>query len=510
MDSPHQTQKRLSEFTRTINILKANGNNDPIITGMAYDSREVKPGYLFFALPGIHTDGHRFIPMALKNGAAGIIHTKDLEEYTPGVKYLKVENSRTAMSPVAAEFFNHPSRRMIVAGVTGTDGKSSTVAYLQQLIAASGEKCGFLSTVEFHNGSMLKKNAFRQSTPEAPEVHHLLDQMLRAGCKYAVVESTSHGLSPLNNRLGDVSFNIGVLTNISHEHLEFHGTMERYVEDKSRLMQNLQSADMVSATAVLPATEPYVNRFIHAAENCETLLYGCNTEKAQYNAVNIREESSGLGFLLKYPGGEAECSTVLQGLFNVDNSIAALIAASRMTGKSIEHLATLLPQLKPVRGRMQPVIAGQPFDVLIDYAHSPGSFEKLMPLLRDRCQGKLIAVFGSAGERDREKRPIQGEIASRFCDIVILSDEDPRQESSSLILQEIATGCKNKTEGKDLFLIPRRSEGIYKACSLASKGDLVVCLGKGHEASIIGPEGPVAYDEEECVLLALEQIGYTG
>ncbi len=501
MTSLPETEKRLSEITAAINILSRRGTNDPVIKGMAYDSREVKPGFLFFALPGIHTDGHRFIPMALEKGAAAVIHTSNLDSYEEGIVYLKVENSRTLMSPVAAAFYNYPSRNMGIAGVTGTDGKSSTVAYLHQLISASGEKCGFLSTVEFHNGRELKKNAFRQSTPEAPEVHQLLNEMYRLGCGYAVVESTSHGLSPKNNRLGDVDYNVGILTNISHEHLEFHGTMEQYASDKSRLMAGVE-------TAVLPAEEPWLDTFLNAAGSAEILLYGCNSTKADYNAVDIREDQDGLHFRIKHPEGEVDCYAPLQGLFNVDNALAALLGASRLLGVAPESLAPLLAELKPVRGRMQPVNAGQAFNVLIDYAHSPGSFEKLFPLMRSRCAGKLIAVFGSAGERDREKRPIQGAIACRYCDIIVLSDEDPRGEDRNTIISEIAAGCSGKTKNSDLFLIPDREEGIYKACSMAEAGDLVICLGKGHEGSIIGPEGSVPYDEEECVRKALFRLGY--
>ncbi len=502
MTSLMETEKRLSEITGAINILARKGKNDPVIKGMTYDSREVKPGFLFFALPGIHTDGHRFIPVALKNGAAAVIHTQDLDTYNPDAVYIKVENSRPLMSPIAAAFYDNPSQKMGIAGVTGTDGKSSTVAYLHQLITAVGEKCGFLSTVEFHNGLELKKNAFRQSTPEATEVHQLLAEMYRLGCSFAVVESTSHGLSPKNNRLGDVHYNVGILTNISHEHLEFHGSMEQYAADKSRLMTHVEAA-------VLPAEEPWLDIFVKAAGNSKKILYGCNSETAVYNAVDIREDSEGLHFMLQYPGGQVECFAPLQGLFNVDNALAALLGAARLLKRTPESLAPLLGELKPVRGRMQPVTAGQPFNVLIDYAHSPGSFEKLFPLLRNRCAGRLIAVFGSAGERDREKRPIQGAIASRYCDVVILSDEDPRGEDRNVIIREIAAGCSEKAEDSDLFLIPDRSEGIYKACSLARQGDLVICLGKGHEGSIIGPDGPLPYDEEECVLNALSRLGYT-
>jgi UDP-N-acetylmuramoyl-L-alanyl-D-glutamate--2,6-diaminopimelate ligase len=500
--------KRIADFVSPDNILETRGPKNPIVRGMTYDSREVKEDYLFFALPGVHSDGHRFIPSAIQQGARVIVHSSPLDSYEPGVAYLRVQNSRTIMSPLAAAFYDHPSRKMVAAGVTGTDGKSSTVSYLRQLIAAAGERCGFLSTVEFHNGTELSKNAFRQSTPEPPEVHRLLQEMLDEGCSCAVVEATSHGLSPRNNRLGDVDFNLGILTNISHEHLEFHGTMDQYVRDKSRLMASLNESHSVPATAVLPAAEAYLPRFLEAAGNSRVLLYGSNTTAADYTAVDIREDEQGIRFTLVHREDRYPCSLSLQGLFNVDNAAAALIAAASMLNTSVAELVPLLPTLQPVRGRMQPVRRGQPFSVLVDYAHSPGAFEKLFPLLRERCEGRLIALFGSAGERDREKRPIQGHIASRFADIVFLCDEDPRGEESISILEEIAAGCEGKTRGEDLFLIPDRKEAIARACRTAHAGDLLVCLGKGHEASIIHADGPRPWDEEQALVAALAEMGY--
>ncbi len=504
-----QVRKRLSDFVSPDNILETRGPENPEVRGMAYDSREVEEGFLFFALSGVHTDGHSYIDAAIKKGAQVIVHSRLLDSYHPSICYLRVENSRTLMSPIAAAFYGHPSRRMIVAGVTGTDGKSSTVSYLRQLIAAAGGRCGFLSTVEFHNGEELSKNVFRQSTPEPPEVHRLLREMADRDCNYAVVEATSHGLSPRNNRLGDVDFNLGILTNISHEHLEFHGTMDQYVQDKSRLMEYLSESHSVGPTAVLPAAEHYLPRFVEAAKGNRILLYGSNSPEADYRAVDIREDEEGIRFTLLHQKQNWPCFLRLQGLFNVDNALAALIAAKEMLKKPLEVLIPLLPELQAVRGRMQAVRRGQPFTALVDYAHSPGAFEKLLPLLRERCRGRLISLFGSAGERDREKRPIQGRIASRYSDLVFLCDEDPRGENPLSILEEIAAGCEGKTQGTDLFLVPDRKEAIFRACAMAKPGDLLVCLGKGHEGSIIYADGPRPWDEEQTLIDALAGLGYT-
>jgi UDP-N-acetylmuramoyl-L-alanyl-D-glutamate--2,6-diaminopimelate ligase len=508
VDSSQEVPKRVSELAAAINTSLYRGSPHTTVRGLAYDSREVGEGFLFFALPGIHTDGHRFIPAALDAGAAAVVHSEELAEYREGIAYLKVENPRTVMSPIAAEFYGHPSRGLVVAGVTGTDGKSSTVSYLRQLLDAAGEKCGFLSTVEFHDGETLRKNVFRQSTPEPPEVHKLLREMTAAGCGFAVVEATSHGLSPRNNRLGDVEFSLGILTNISHEHLEFHGSMRQYAEDKSRLFMGLTNKRGITAAAVLPAREKYLPLFTEAADGTERILYGSGTPEADYNAVDLCEDDEGISFILETRETRLPCRLPLQGLFNVDNALAALAGAARLLNRPVEKLVPYLEELEPVRGRMQPVRAGQPFGVLVDYAHSPGSFEKLFPLLRRRAEGRLIALFGSAGERDREKRPIQGRIAAEYADIIVLCDEDPRMEESAAILEDIAAGCVGKTRGENLFLISDRRAAIRHACSLAAPGDLLVCLGKGHEGSILGPDGSLPWNEEEALLETLEEAGY--
>lgn len=507
--SSRESQKRLSEFITGINIIERRGDGDPLINRLCYDSRQVAPGALFFALPGIHTDGHRFIPAALEAGAAAVIHSAPLDEYRPEVVYLRVENPRTSMSPVAAEFFDHPSKGMKVAGVTGTDGKSSTVSYLRQLLSAAGGRCGFLSTVEFHDGTQLQKNALRQSTPEPPEVHELLRRMLAAGCEYAVVESTSHALSPRNNRLGDIAFDLGILTNISHEHLEFHGSMEQYVSDKGELFRMLPDGEGI---AVLPSGEYYLPQFEASSRGKQVVRYGVElpdgAPETLFRAEEVVEDSGGISFTLLYRDQRRPCRIPLRGRFNVDNVLASLAAASLLLDRDPADLIPLLGELQAVKGRMQPIDRGQPFSALVDYAHSPGSFEKIFPLLRAQCKGRLIALFGSAGERDREKRPIQGEIASRYADLIFLTDEDPRMEDSNAILEEISAGCRGKIRGENLFLIPDRPTAIRAACALARKGDLLVCLGKGHEGSIIGPEGSRAYDEASAVEEALKELGY--
>ncbi len=508
------TGKRLSALLAKINIFEQHGTSDPTIQSLAYDSREVGEGCLFFALKGIHTDGHDYIDTAISKGAVAVIHSERLSTYDPRISYVQVENSRRAMSPISSSFYNDPSSELTVIGITGTDGKSTTSYFIHQLLQLRGKKSGLLTTVQFDIGNGPEKNYLRQSTPEAPEIHRLLRAMKNNGCSHAVVEATSHGLSPLNNRLGDVNFDVGVLTNISHEHLEFHKTLERYIDDKANLFRALP---VQSGFGVVNANEPHRHAFIQAA-NCRVYQYGIETgpganenqKQADLTAEDINETPEGQTFLVSSGTVQEYVKLPQPGRFNVENTLAALLAVSRLPKESLNTFLPLISELKPIKGRMVPVDEGQPFQVIVDYAHTPGSFQKLFPALRSKVEsGKLIAVFGSAGERDIEKRSQLGEIASNYCDMIVLADEDPRGEVPGNILEEVAVGCHKLERNKELFLIEDRPTAIRHAFTLASSGDLVVLLGKGHEGSIIYSDGPIHWDEETAAREQLNALGFT-
>jgi UDP-N-acetylmuramoyl-L-alanyl-D-glutamate--2,6-diaminopimelate ligase len=491
-------------LTAGINIIERSGPEDPEITALVWDSRDAGPGSLFFALKGVHTDGHAYIDQAVAAGAAAVVHSDPLAHSSPGVLYLRVEDTRRAMSPAAAALYDDPSREMTVIGVTGTDGKSTTVSFIHQLLRLGGLRAGFLSTVQFDLGDGAQKNSLRQSTPEAPEVQRILRAMRDAGCSHAVVEATSHGLSPQNNRLGDVAFDVGVLTNISREHLEFHKTFERYMDDKANLFRALSA----KGAAVINRDEPNRGVF-ESASSAPVVHYSLSgAQEAGLAAERITEEGDRQRFHLRCGEERLEAELSMPGRFNVENSLAALLAVSRASGARIGELAALLPQLKPVKGRMVPVDCGQPFRVLVDYAHTPGAFEKLFPMLRDMVAGRLIPLFSSAGERDLEKRPVLGEIADRYCEVIILADEDPRGEEPMAVLRDVARGCRGKSEGQDLLLIPDRRAAIRRAFELARPEDMVLLLGKGHEGSIIYADGAMEWDEEREAIRILEELGY--
>ncbi|MBO4404587.1 MAG: UDP-N-acetylmuramoyl-L-alanyl-D-glutamate--2,6-diaminopimelate ligase [Treponema sp.] len=528
-----------------------------VITNLVFDSREVKKSSLFFALPGTHTTGNRFIRDAVKNGASAVVFEGDFteEEKTAVAEavsksehqtvFVKVPSARFAMSPASASFYDYPSKKLFVYGVTGTEGKSSTVSFIWQLLRSCGIKAGFISTVQYSLGDEAVNNPQHQTTPEAPIVQRELYEMVQNGCTHAVVESSSHGLSLRTNRLGDVLFDAAVFMNVTLEHLEFHGTYEQYKSDKANLFRALDKHNhekiiagkkqKVPSFGIVNLEDPAAVYFANATTQ---KTFGFTTEgkagksageeiNAQplpaipqnipyVSARNIASARYGLTFsMYRFENADSlgnrsrmiQVKCPLPGAFNAYNLMAALLAVSLSTGKDFEELVPLLENFTPVKGRMTVVDRGQDFEVIVDYAHTPSSFETIFPPVRKRCTGKMICVFGSGGERDVTKRPLQGEIAGRFCDTVILSDEDPRFEDSMKILRDIAEGAvkAGKTEGKNLFLIPDRHEAVKKAVGLAEKDDIVLLLGKSHENSIIYKDTPVPYDEISEAEKAIEQ-----
>ena len=501
-------QKPLRALLRDLPVLELRGPENPAIHGLYYDSRQVGRGDLFAALEGVHTDGHDYIAQAVRRGAAAVLHSRKLCEYLPGVSYVRCEEARAALSTVSHRFFDRPSERLPVIGVTGTNGKSTVVWFIQQFLRALGKQSGFLSTVWFQTGEEVVKNSLRQSTPEAPEVHGLLKTMLENGKQYAIVEATSHGLSMRTRRLADVRFQAAVLTNITHEHLEFHGSLEQYSADKANLFRALDRSPAPDAFGVVNLMEPRQAEF-RAATTRPTLTYSSAGSDADLYAVEISPDLSGSSLALTSAHESVPVRLNHPGLYNVENLLAAVLTVKQLLDIPLAELAPHVTGLRPVKGRMEPVDAGQPFRVIVDYAHTPDSFEKLLPLVKQHTPGALLVVFGSAGERDTEKRSVQGSITARHCDTIVLADEDPRGEEGQAILEEIAAGIRGKQEGRDLFLVPDRTRAIRLAFEKAAPGDTVLLLGKGHESSIIYADGPMPWDEADAARGVLAEMGYS-
>jgi len=502
------TDRHLSKLITSLNPLEKRGGKDPEISSVVFDSREVEKGSLFFALPGIHADGHHYIEKALDSGASAVIHTAPLEAYRSGISYIRVADTRAALSPVSSAFWDYPSRDMTVIGITGTDGKSTTVSLIRQLLGLTGVSAGSISTVDFNIGERSGSNFLRQSTPEAPQVHGLLRAMKNAGQTHAVVEATSHGLSPRNSRLADVEFDAAVFTNVTSEHLEFHGSLENYRADKARLFQMIAESENRDAFGVVNGDDPHAELFFEAAGEKPVFTYSLKYRDADLFASNLRTGPGGTGFTLFTPMGKTETRINLPGLYNVENALAALCTVAELQDEDAGDLAQYLPELSGIKGRMESVKGDMSFSVMVDYAHSPGSFRKILPFLKTLAEGRLIVVFGSGGERDLEKRPEQGALAAEFADLVFLADEDPRGEDPITILEDIAAGASGMVRNENLFLIPDRREALREAFKKARAGDMVAVLGKGHESSIIYAEGTIDWDEAEACREALRSLGY--
>lgn len=497
---------------------------NPDITGITNDSRQVKAGDLYAALPGAHTDGHLFIDDAISRGAVAVICSEAQRVQDDSVVTIEVTDPRMALSEASHYIYGRPSEGLVVIGVTGTDGKTTTASFVYQMLRALGVSAGLISSALVDYGEGEQPNLQHQSTPEAPEIHRILRKMIEAGITHAVIESTSHGLSARTCRLAHVHYDAAILTNMSQEHLEFHGTFEQYRHDKANLFRALDygcfanaggiaiadghaspdnTSILKSGIAIINADDPVADYFQKACTQ-QAYLFSLTTE-ADYYPRRIEATAGATRVDIQTPSGLVKTTLSVPGEFNVANLLAAVAVIQQLEDVPVEALQTSVGSVQPVNGRMM-VIQEQPFTVVVDFAHTPGSFNKILPFFRRTTTGQLIVVFGSAGERDVKKRPLQGALADQYADYVILTDEDPRSEDRYAILAGIASGCRKLTEKSGLSLIADRREAIQAALQRANEGDTVLLLGKGHETSIIGPEGPVPWNEAEVTRELLAQI----
>ena len=509
-----QQPMAFAHATTTIpDVLATQGDLQVAVTAIVYDSRHVTSGAIFVAYRGFHIDGHAHIADAIERGAVAVIYEDPAYDDHIGVAALRVANARPALGHVAAALARYPGQQLRVVGITGTDGKTTTTYLTAKALDVAGRRSGLVGTADFKVGDKLWANSTRQSTPEAPEIQAMLQQMVAAGCSHAILESTSHALSARWQRLAGSGFDVAVLTNVTSEHLDFHGSIAQYRADKMRLFEMLADASDAplkqSKTAIVNADDPHYKSFLAAAPLRATrLTYGVHAP-ADVRARNVVSSAAGLFFDLESHWGNRAVHLKLTGDFNVWNALAALTVALN-EGVPLDDALAAIAAIDGVRGRMQRIDAGQPFTVLVDYAHTPAAFEKVMSIVRPITHGRLIVVFGSAGERDREKRPQQGAIAAQYCDVVFVSDEDPRGEDRMTIIEEIAVGARQhgRRDGVDLFLIPDRTDAIRAALAMAEPTDMVLLLGKGHEGSIIHANGSIPWDEAAVARTILTELGH--
>ena len=486
---------------------------DARVRGVTHDSRLVEPGYLFVAIDGARQDGHEFVPQAVARGAVAVIGERAVAR--AGVPQLLVGHVRPALALAAAWYFDFPSTRLGVIGITGTDGKTTTSYLVRAMLEVAGLGAGLVGTIETISGGRVIAGG-RQTTPEAPELQADLAAMVAAGDRWAVVESTSHGLA--QERVGEVAYDVAVLTNVTHEHLEFHKTVEAYRAAKRSLFGRLAVSPSnpdkgFGKWAVVNFDDPMGTDFASAAEKAGARVVGYGTgADAHVRATAVDESARSLRLTARTPRGALEVTIHLAGRFNAHNAMAA-IGVGEALGLDHNAVRRGLESVTSVAGRMQRIDAGQPFTVIVDYAHTPDSLAKVLDNLAPVAAaggGGLIAVFGSAGERDTAKRPMMGRVAGDRARLVVLTDEDPRGEDRGKILDEIAVGAEEtgRRRGVDLLLIADRRAAIAEAFRQARAGDVVVLCGKGHEKTIEMAAGPISWDEAALAREQLAALGY--
>ncbi|MCC7088439.1 MAG: UDP-N-acetylmuramoyl-L-alanyl-D-glutamate--2,6-diaminopimelate ligase [Chloroflexi bacterium] len=487
------------------------GDPTTTVDAVEHDSRRAAAGTLFVAIPGFTVDGHSFLPQVAAAGAAAAII--EAGHALPAglddtLALIEVPRTRPALAAAAAWFYGHPGRDMVVIGITGTDGKTTTSHLLTSVLEAAGGSVGRLGTVDTYFPGESGKVTDRMTTPEANEVQRLLRRMADAGCEFAIVESTSHGLAL--NRLDHVEYDIAAFTNITGDHLDFHKTFEAYREAKGLLFEALDTATHkgIAKTAVVNADDPSANYMLERSR-AEPLSFGLEARDATVVAHNLVLRADGTDFRLVTPRGTAEASIQLPAVFNVMNALAAA-SVGLACGGGVSDIARGLGACPGVPGRMERIVQGQPFEVIVDYAHTGDAVRKVLEVLREVCRGRLIIVVGAAGERDPGRRFGVGRAAAEGADFAVFTNEDPRSEDPAAIVREIGRHAEGagRVRGQDFVEIEDRREAIAEALRRAAPGDIVVVAGKGHEKSIVYGTESRPWDDRDVAREELTRIGY--
>jgi UDP-N-acetylmuramoyl-L-alanyl-D-glutamate--2,6-diaminopimelate ligase len=476
--------------------------HDPEIRSVASDSRQVRPGALFVAIRGETADGHAYISQAIAAGAAAVIGEQEIQGLDT---YIRVRDSREALAWLSAAWHGYPARRLVVIGVTGTDGKTTTTNLVHSILQAAGIPAGMISTVNAVIGRRTYDTGLHTTTPDAPDVQRYLAEMVQAGLTHVVLETTSHGLA--QHRVAACEYDVAVLTNITREHLDYHKTFEAYRAAKARLFEALSAATRkpgVPKISVLNADDPSFEDFSRIPADVH-LSYSLKAP-ADITAQDVVYRAGGtLAFRAVTPVGVIPMETALLGAFNISNILAA-VAVGVGLGLPVAAIQEGVRALRAIPGRMERIEAGQDFLAIVDFAHTPHALERALEAARRLAPGRIIAVFGAAGRRDTGKRPLMGAVAARLAERVILTAEDPRTESLDNILAALAAGCEGegKVEGRDYWRIPDRGEAITFAVEIARPGDVVIVCGKGHEQSMAFGTTEYPWDDRVALRAALD------
>ncbi len=464
------------------------------ITGVEYDSRRVKPGMIFIVVQGYRDNGARYIPDAVKNGAAAILAAERLPTDLP---LLLVSSIRKGMADVASAYYNFPGRKSQNQGVTGTNGKSTSVFLIHHLLTRAGFKTGMINSLVYDTG----RNRYKaeRTTPESVDMQRFLAEMLDSGCTHGVLEVSSHAL--ILNRVENIDFRVGLFTTFSRDHLDFHQTMEDYLAAKKLLLKKLTGPD---CRAVLNLDVPEFAAFREDSP-CPVITYGLENKNADITAGKVAFHQRFTEFEISTPEGRAAAKSPLLGRYNLVNTLGA-IAAGTAWGIELSKILKALESLSPVPGRFQAIDVGQPFAVIVDFAHTPDAIERLCRSAREITKGKLLLLFGCGGDRDRGKRPLMAEAASRLADYVILTSDNPRTEDPSRIIEDAKAGLT----GKNYIIEPDRHRAINLILEKARPGDTVLLAGKGAEdyQEIEGVRHP--FSDTRSATETLENLGFVG
>lgn len=496
---------KLSHLIADVPVLGIAGDPGVQITGLTDDSRQVEPGDLFVAVPGLQHDGHAYIPQALRRGAAAVV----IQREAPGIEgmpYVLVANCRQALALLAAAFYGHPGRQLTVMGVTGTEGKTTTTHLIAAVLEAAGRKVGLISTLGAKVGEAWRQTGLHTTTPGPLEVQAYLAEMMAAGCRDAVLETTSHALD--QERTLGCEYDLALVTNVTHDHLDYHLTYEAYRATKGKLLLALHSfrKPHTPKVAILNADDEAFD-YLRALPADRYLSYGME-RPAEVRAADLRLWAQGLAFRALTPQGEFVVQSPLLGRANAYNALAA-VAVGISQGLPAEAIARGIAGFRAVTGRLERIEGRQDFTILVDFAHTPNALRRALEAVRPLTGGRVIVVFGCPGLRDRAKRPMMGEIAARLADYTVITADDPRTEDLGVIIDEIASGCQRAgaREGIDYWRIPDRAQALDFALGLARSGDLVLAAGKGHEQSLAIGEEEIPWSEHEVIRIALARQG---
>lgn len=481
----------LQELLRGIKYRGVKGSLDVDVLGITYDSKKVQEGFIFVAISGYKVDGHDFIPEAINRGARVVVAEKEVS--VDGTLVL-VDDSRKMLSILAGVFYNEPTRDLELVGVTGTNGKTTTAFLTRRILLEKHKGVGLIGTVENIVGG--EHLGVERTTPEGSDLQALFARMWDMGDTAAVMEVSSHALAL--GRVAGCSFDVAVFTNLTQDHLDFHGDMEQYFLSKAMLFTSLDGC------AVINTDDSYGQRLVGMTD-AKVLTYGLS-DKADLSAKDLRVTAEGTSFILRYRDEEYPVKLPLIGRFNVYNSLAA-IGVGLHYGLSIEGMVKAIDDVV-VPGRYEPIRVGkeQDFAVVVDYAHTPDGLENILQATKDFVKGRVITVFGAGGDRDRTKRPIMGRIAAEYSDMVIITSDNPRTEEPEKILLDIKEGVRDV----EYSMVVDRREAINLAIGMAKSGDVILIAGKGHEDYQIFKDGTVHFDDREEATLALRRRFFGG